>query len=304
MAVANSKADTIAESSREERVYRRTGVGIQSNRKDYIYRLVSFLSPFIVLLLWELMVRIEILNPVFFPSLGKIASSFAAMVTTGRNEIGELVLVGPGAGGELWEHLSISLQRIILGFLLGAIPGTIIGLLMGWSKAVRAFVDPIVAATYPIPKISLLPLLIVIFGLGEMSKVVTVAIAGFFLILISTAHGVMRIDPVLVDAAQNYGATGWKLFIKVILPASLPAIFTGLRLSLGVSLLIIVAAEFVAANRGIGYLIWISWSVLSVGKMYVGLVVIAALGLLFTNGLERLGKALMPWAQDIQERTR
>ncbi len=179
--------------------------------------------------------------------------------------------------GELWEHLGISLQRIVLGFLLGSIPGILIGLLMGWFRGVRAFVDPIVAATYPIPKISLLPLLLVIFGLGETSKVVTVAIAGFFLVLISTAHGVMRIDPILVQAAHNYGATGWKLFAKVIMPACLPAIFTGLRLSLGVSLLIIVAAEFVAANRGLGYLIWISWSTLSVGKMYVGLVVIAIL---------------------------
>jgi ABC-type nitrate/sulfonate/bicarbonate transport system permease component len=107
----------------------------------------------------------------------------------------------------------------------------------------------------------------------------------------------------LIQAAENYGARGWKLFSKVILPASLPSIFTGLRLSLGVSLLIIVAAEFVAANKGIGYLIWISWSTLSVSKMYVGLLVISVLGVTFTVGLERLGRTLMPWAPDIQHRT-
>lgn len=124
------------------------------------------------------------------------------------------------------------------------------------------------------------------------------------MVIITTAHGVMRIDQILIQAAQNYGAKGWKLFSKVILPASLPAIFTGLRLSLGISLLIIVAAEFVAANKGLGYLIWISWSTLTVGKMYVGLVVLGVLGLIFTSGLERIGKILMPWAEDVQNRTR
>ena len=177
-----------------------------------------------------------------------------------------------------------------MGFFISAALGIPLGLLIGWSKGIRAFMDPIIAATYPIPKISLLPLLLVIFGLGEASKVVTVVIAGFFLVLISTVHGVTHIEPVLVQAAQNYGAKGWQLFAKVILPAALPSIFTGLRLSLGVSLLIIVAAEFVAANRGIGYLIWISWSTLSVGKMYVGLVVIAFLGVLFTTVWSDWGK--------------
>ena len=122
-----------------------------------------------------------------------------------------------------------------------------------------------------------------------------VAITGFYLVFIATEHGVMQIDPVLIQAAQSYDARGWKLFAKVILPASLPAIFTGLRLSLGISLLIIIAAEFVAANQGLGYLIWISWSTLTIGKMYAGLVVIAGLGLLFNNGLELLGRLLMPW---------
>jgi NitT/TauT family transport system permease protein len=179
-----------------------------------------------------------------------------------------------------------------------------LGLLMGWFRGVRAFLDPIVAATYPIPKISLLPLLLIIFGLGEASKIMTVAIAGFFLVLITTSHGVAQVDPILIQAGENYGARGWRLGTRVILPATLPAIFNGLRLALGVSLLIIVAAEFVAADRGIGYLIWISWSTLAVGKMYAGLVIIAVLGVLFTSGLARLGQTLMPWAQDIQQRTR
>lgn len=116
--------------------------------------------------------------------------------------------------------------------------------------------------------------------------------------MITTVNGVRLVEPVLIEAAQSYGASGWRLFSKVILPATLPAIFTGLRLGLGVALLVIVGAEFVASNKGIGYLIWISWSTLSVNKMYVGLVTIAIIGLLSTNGLEWLRRWLMPWAQD------
>jgi NitT/TauT family transport system permease protein len=112
---------------------------------------------------------------------------------------------------------------------------------------------------------------------------------------------VLRLDPILIQAGQNMGAHGWKLFAKVIFPATLPVIFTGLRLGLGVSLLVIVAAEFVSARAGIGYLIWSSWSTFVVGKMYAGIVVIAILGLLSTAGLERLGRQAMPWAESVQQ---
>lgn len=286
MTVPDDSDDSTAnEGERDETVYRRVGSGVVDKRdKDRLYTWISILSPFVILLLWELVVRGNILDRRFFPPPTQIVGVLEEMIIS----------------GELWEDVGISLQRILVGFTLGSIPGIIIGLLMGWFRGVRAFVDPIVAATYPLPKISLLPLLLVIFGLGEASKVATVAIAGFFLVLISTVHGVRHIDPVLVQAGKNYGASGPRLFTKVIFPAALPSIFTGLRLSLGVSLLIIVAAEFVAANRGIGHLIWMSWSTLSMGKMYVGLVVIAFFGLLFTTGLKQLGEMLMPWAQDIQ----
>jgi NitT/TauT family transport system permease protein len=258
---------------------------MNKNNTDRQLRLVSLLSPFFVLILWEITVRVGLLDDRFFPPPTVVVVTLIEMIST----------------GELFDHLLISLQRIFFGFFLGAVPGVILGLIMGWNRWVRAFLDPIVSAIYPIPKLSLLPLILIIFGIGEMSKVIIVAIAGLFLVLINTTAGVMNVDPVLIQAGRNYGAKGVSLFTKVILPATLPAIFTGLRLSLGICLLVIVAAEFVAANHGIGYLIWISWSTLSVKKMYVGLVVIAFLGILFTKGLEDLGKRLMPWMQGIND---
>ena len=255
------------------------------DNKDKVFRLVSIISPILVVVLWEITVRAGLLDKRFFPPPSVVIITLIEMLKT----------------GELLDHLSISLQRIFLGFLLGAIPGVIIGMLMGWSRWIRAILDPIVAAVYPLPKLSLLPLIFIIFGIGEISKVIIVALAGFFLVLLTTAHGVMNIDPVLIQAGRNYGAKGIKLFSKVILPATMPAIFNGLRLSLGICLLVIVAAEFVAANHGIGYLIWISWSTLSVKKMYVGLIVIGALGITFTKGLEALSKWIMPWVQELDD---
>lgn len=247
-----------------------------------LYRLISFLSPLLLLLLWEGLVQLDLLDYRFFPPPSTVLVSFGRMI----------------GNGELWGHLSLSLWRVLAGFAVGALPAIILGLLMGWFRGINAFFDPLIAALYPVPKIALLPLFLIWFGLGETTKVVTVAVAVFFVVLITTVNGVRLVEPVLIEAAQSYGARGWQLFSKVILPATLPAIFTGLRLGLGVALLVIVGAEFVASNKGIGYLIWISWATLAVNKMYVGLVTIAIIGLLSTSGLERLRRWLMPWAQD------
>ncbi|MCG8634483.1 MAG: ABC transporter permease [Desulfobacterales bacterium] len=252
------------------------------SREEQRLFVLSVISPFIALSLWEVVVQSGLLDRRFFPP----------PTTVGR------VLFELIRSGELFGHLSVSLGRIFLGFAMGAVPGILLGMIMGWSRIARALLDPIVSALFPIPKISLLPLFMILFGIGELSKVVTVAMGGFFLVLITTMKGVMGIDPVLIQAGRNYGAKGAMLFVKVILPASLPDIFTGLRLSLSISLLIIVAAEFVASDQGIGYFIWMSWSTLAVGKMYAGLAVIAILGILFSNGLELLGRFLMPWAGD------
>jgi len=250
---------------------------------DTVYRAISVLSPVVLILAWELSVYANLLDSRYFPPPVKIFAVLIQLVRT----------------GELFDHLSISLQRIFLGFFLGSVPGIVLGMLMGWKRGLRAIFDPIVNACFPIPKITLLPFFLIIFGLGETSKIFTIAIGVFFLMVIITMHGVMRIDPVLVHAGQNLGTTGWKLFTKIILPASLPTIFTGLRLSLNVSLLIIVATEFVASEQGIGYFIWLSWSTLAIPKMYAGLVVIAVLGIIFTYGLNRMGYFLMPWSQDL-----
>jgi ABC-type nitrate/sulfonate/bicarbonate transport system permease component len=192
----------------------------------------------------------------------------------------------------------ISLVRIFLGFLLGAGPGIVLGVAMGMNRSVRVALDPILSAVYVLPKIAILPIIMLIFGIGEESKIVTVGISSFFLVLINTTVGVRDIEPIFFEAAKNYGANRWQMFRHVIIPGAMPVIFAGLRLSLGTALIVIVAAEFVAAQYGLGYLVWYSWQTLLTENMFAGLFVIMLLGVLFTSGLQFIERRLMPWRRE------
>jgi NitT/TauT family transport system permease protein len=226
----------------------------------------------IIILTWEILVRLGYVEPLFFPPPTLVVATLIELLKT----------------GELQPHVFISLRRIFFGFFMGSIPGLILGLIMGWSSRVRIILDPLVSATYPIPKIALLPLIMLIFGIGEMSKIVLIAIGCFFLVLINSMAGVMNINKIYFEVAKNYGASKYKIFTKVVLRGSLPTIFTGLRLALGLSLILVVAAEMVSANKGLGAMIWLAWETLRTEKLYVGIITIAFLGLLFTSFLKRI----------------
>jgi NitT/TauT family transport system permease protein len=248
-------------------------------------RLLSLLSPLLLLAIWEVAARTGAIDARFFPAPSSIFDVLAQMVRpTPEYPI-----------GELWTHLAISLQRIALGFVLGAVPGILIGVAIGLFSPVRALVQPLVDGTFPIPKIAILPLFIMILGVGEEPKVAIVATGVIYLVLVNTAAGVKNIERIYLDVGKNYHASKWMMFTDVALPGALPMIVAGLKLGMGVALLVIVSAEFVGAKSGIGYLIWTSWQVFQVEKMYVGLLVTALLGFgsaLLLNSLER---ALIPW---------
>lgn len=245
-------------------------------------RLLAIVSPLALLVVWQVMSWMNMLDARFIPSPITIGEGAYRLVES----------------GELWMHLGVSLWRLAAGFVVAAVPGILIGLVMGLSRWVRLILDPIVAATYPIPKIAILPLIMLFFGIGEVSKIVIIAVAVVYLVLINTMVGVMTIDPVYFDVAKNYGAPWPKLFTRVIIPGALPLIFAGLRLGLGVSLIVIVAAEFVAAKSGIGYLIWISWETLVIENMFVGIIVITVLGVVTTFILREIERAVIPWRRE------
>ena len=245
-------------------------------------RLLAIGSPLALLVLWQILSWLKVLDARFVPSPLTIFEGGIELIRS----------------GELWMHLRVSLWRLAGGFLLGTIPGIALGLVMGLSRYVRAALDPIVAATYPIPKIAILPLIMLYLGIGEASKIAIIAIAVIYLVLINTMVGVLTIERVYFDVAKSYNAPWRKLFTRVIIPGAAPMIFAGLRLSLGVSLIVIVSAEFVAAKAGIGYLIWSSWETLVIENMFVGIIVITVLGVVSTFLLKELERVLIPWRRD------
>lgn len=239
----------------------------------------GLISPVVLLLVWELCARYDFIDIRFFPAPSTIFVTAFEMAQT----------------WQFWSDLGISLKRIAVGFVMGGVPGTMLGLAMGLFAPVRTVFKPLIAAMYPLPKIALLPLILLIFGLGEASKYVIVAIGVFFLMAINSMAGVLNVPRIYFDVADNLKASRWKIYFTVALPGALPGIFTGLRICASVALLLLVAAEFVGANEGIGYRIWWSWSVFWVKNMYVGLAVIATLGFIQAYCVDYLSRWLIPW---------
>jgi len=248
-------------------------------RSRSLERLLTLLGPLVVLGLWELLAQLQLIDTRFFPPPSHILSTLVAMV----------------ASGDLWYHVRASLSRIAIGFLLGAVPGIVLGLAMGLYRPVRALVAPLIGALMPIPTMALVPLLIILFGLGEPSKWMTIATSVFFPVVINTAAGVAGIEPIYIDVARNYGASRWSFFTRIALPGALPVMFEGLQMGQAIALLTIVAAEMVAASQGIGYVIWTAYKTFQIARMFVGLMTIACLGYLFSLALRALAQKLTPW---------
>lgn len=245
-------------------------------------RMLAILSPIILLLIWELAARTGFIDARFFPAPSVIAKKGFDLA----------------ASGELWTHLSASLLRLWWGTLLGGIPALILGISMGLYRPLRVAIDPLIAATYPIPKSAILPLMLLIFGLGEASKIVMVALGVFFPVVINTMAGVLQIDKIYLDVGKNFRASRWQTFRTIALPGAMPSIMAGIKLGVGMGLILIAIAEMVGAKTGIGFMIWDAWQVLSVEIMYVGLVVIALLGFLITLLLNEVELLVLPWRRD------
>ena len=242
-------------------------------------RIISFLSPVALLLLWEVLARVGILDTRFFPAPSQILSTLLTMMKS----------------GELQDDTLISMTRLAVGFLVGGIPALIIGVVMGLNSTLRAMIDPLIAATYPIPKSSILPLALLVLGLGEASKIFMVAIGVFYPIAMNAMAGVREINKVYLDVGHNFKASRWDVFRTIALPGAMPMIMTGVKLGIGMGLVLIAIAEMVGAKSGLGYLIWNAWETSAVDQMYVGLFVIALIGFALTLILNELEKVLVPW---------
>ncbi len=232
-----------------------------------------------LVLAWELAARLRVVPPLFLPAPSLIAVRGWELL----------------ASGLLPLHVLASLKRILAGYAIGAALGVLVGVGTGFFGPARAVGQPLISALYPIPKIAILPLLILWLGIGEPPKIAVIAIGAFFPVAINTHSGISECDPALLRAGIGFGATRWDLVRHVLLPAALPMIFTGLRLAAGLSLLLVVSAELIAADSGIGFLILSAADLLHTEDLMVGLAVLSLLGVLFNAVLSLVERWVVRW---------
>lgn len=242
-------------------------------------RLLRLASPFLLLLVWEVLSRTGILDRRYFPTPTDLIATTQDMLLD----------------GSLYAAAIDTLRRLAIGYVTGAGLGICAGLWLGLSSWSRALFEPWLIVTYPIPKLALYPLLVLIVGLGEPPIIILLAIAVFYVVAINLLAGVLSIRPVILDVGRDCGATFWQMVRTVALPASLPHIVTGLEISMGIAYIVLIAAEFVGAKSGLGSIIWSSWQLFDVGPMYVSIVAISVLGYLSVMALRWLARVLMPW---------
>jgi ABC-type nitrate/sulfonate/bicarbonate transport system permease component len=289
----------------------RVGRRVPPRQRTVYERTLAFGFPLVGVVAWELLVSAGILSPTWFPPPTRIAAALWDL-TVSYDRFSETSLIGrpwlfpqvwpeEGAAG-LWRlvaegHVWATLARVVIGFVIGSIPGVLLGVVMGINQTVRLMLDTTLSAVYVLPKIAIFPIVMLMFAdpFGEGPKITVVALSVFFLVTINTMAGVRDIDPVYIMAGRNYGARGFALFRHVIIPAALPIIFAGLRLALGTALIVIIAVEFLRAKQGVGFMTYYYWEVLVPEKMYAGLVVVMALGVLLTYTLQWVERKVMPW---------
>jgi len=242
---------------------------------------LSLTSFIVILCLWEMISRMMWIPPLFLPAPSAILSEGWGMLKT----------------GVIFNHVLASLSRILLGFSIACIAGVLVGILIGFFSIPEAIGNPLIAATFPIPKIAILPLLILWLGIGEPPKVAVIALGVFFPMVINVYTGVKNVDPLLIKAALSLGSNRTRIIRKVILPGVLPMVFAGMKLGIGIALLLVVAAEMVAADAGIGFMILTAADLMQTKKLMVGLIILSLLGISFNWLFQKLERLLIPWKQ-------
>jgi NitT/TauT family transport system permease protein len=243
-------------------------------------RFFAVVSPLALLVVWELLSRWRILDPRIFSSPTAVAALAGQMLVD----------------GELLGNTAATMARLLLGMLVGVIPGLFLGLTMGLFRTPRAILQPLVSLIYPLPRVALFPLVLLVVGLNETSNVLMVALGPFFTMLIGTMAAVMNVEPIFLRVARSFEVGTRDMYLKVVFPAALPIIFSSFRLSVGLGLLGVVAVEFLMTDNGLGYLIWHSWQILSLGQSMVGLVTAGLLGFILFLVLDVVEKRAVPWA--------
>lgn len=236
-----------------------------------------------VLLIWELIPRVGLIDRFVLPTFTDTLKGAA----------------GLGITGELFKHIAVSLQRAFYGFILAVGISVPLGIFMGWFKRLERIMNPLLELGRNTPVLALYPVFILFFGVGEVSKVAIIFWGAIWPTLLNTVYGVKNVDPLLIKSARSMGVSVFTLFRKVILPATTPSILTGFRLSAAVAILILVAAEMLNANAGLGFMIFYYESRYQIPEMYSGIILLSILGVLVNYLLLTVEKRLTRWKEQV-----
>lgn len=256
---------------------------IRKNLKAHLTLVLSLSSVLSILILWFVITALHIIPELFLPSPAAVWQKFITVSQDGFMK------------ATLWQHLAESIGRVFTALLAAIAIGVPVGLWMGLNKWVRAAIDPLVELLRPIPPLAYLPLLVIWFGIGETTKILLIFFSILAPVIISTTHGVISHQQNRERAALSLGATRLQVLQYVILPTALPHILTGIRIGLGVGWSTLVAAELVAADRGIGFMVQSAAQFLITDTVILGIIVIALVAVSFEIFLRWLQKQLAPW---------
>jgi NitT/TauT family transport system permease protein len=232
-----------------------------------------------VLAIWQAASSTGLVSPIFLPSPIEIGRALTAL----------------SVSGQIFVHLTASLKRLLAGFAIGATAGIAMGFSFGLLSLARACGMPVVAALFPIPKIALLPLFILWFGIGETPKIATIAFGSFFPMTIATMSGVDAVDRTLIRMAQSFGVSTFDIVVRVVWPAALPAILSGLRIASSIAIVLIVAAEMIGANEGLGAFVLMAGNLMQSDQLLAGVVVLSMLGLCVAALIGFAERRLLGW---------
>jgi NitT/TauT family transport system permease protein len=243
---------------------------------------VRFLAPLVfvgLIAFWEFGSRTGFISALVLPAPSEALEALRQLI----------------ASGQLLKHLGASLYRLLIGWTAGTILGVLAGLMIGLYPPARAALAPLVSALFPVPKIALLPLFIIWFGIGEGSKIATILFGTFFPTVIATYGGVDNVDRSLIRMGRSFGLARSSIIRKIILPGALPAILSGARISISIAIVLLVAAEMIGAEFGIGAYILIAGSLMATDQLIAGVAILSLMGLTFAWAIGRAEKALLGW---------
>lgn len=253
-------------------------------------RVIGIITVIVLIALWEFLVRMGYLSAYHFPRPSKLANTLWDLATTGFPK-----------GITVWQHIWATVWRILQGYILAILIAIPLGMMIGSAFVLDKATNPIITFARSIATISLLPLAVAWFGVGELARVLLIFYGCFWIIITNVIEGVKQVDPTLINAGQMLGASRRQLFFRVILPASLPRIFAGMKIALGIAFMVIVAVEMIGTIRGLGALIMEARTFYRSDAAMVGMIFIALFGFSLSKILDWVERTLLPWAPDLEE---